>query len=1135
MSSRTLFKLFSSVMVMAVVLSLTGSPALAGTQTASSKPPVQSLSEIGTPASDQEIAAIQARQDGTVRVMLEMVDPPTALVYSQALQQRGRSSAATSALAAFSQIKRSQQEMIQAMSALNTGASVIYQAHAAYNGVAVSVNSNQLKALKTLPGLKAIHALIPKSLDNSESVPFINAPYLWQLGLGGTSGDGIKVGVIDTGIDYLHTDFGGPGAGYNLIDFTTIGGPDDPYPTAKVAGGWDFVGDDYNADDAVPIIAPDPNPMDCGAHGSHVSGTVAGYGVNSDGSTYTGNYGEGTDFASMRIGPGVAPKATLYGLRVFGCEGTTDVVVEAIDWAVDPNMDGDPSDHLDVINMSLGSSFGSPYDSDAVASDNAVEAGVIVVASAGNAYDTHYITGSPAAATRAISVASSVGEVAYAGFLVNSSSTPAIEGVYQASPGSPSNVVDPGVTADLKLAPDETLLVNAAMYTAPFGCSAAPVDYYLGKIAMVARGSCSFYTKAFNAQTAGAVGLIVYNHVSYVAGGDPTVTMAMSGAPAITIPNMHLTNANGQPIADVLGAAGTVNGTIAFSTRFVPAVSQADTISGFSSRGGRRYDNFLKPDIAAPGDNIVSVSALTGDQGEFLSGTSMASPHIAGVMALLRQLHPSWSVEELKALVMNTATHDLTTDPLGAGSQYTPARIGAGRVDVKNASQSLVVAYNAEDAGAVSLSFGVADVPVDQTAFVLSKQFKLENKGGMLAEPVTYDVSYEAAPSWAVDGVVYEVVDSMGDPVTEVTVNPGQTVTLTVKLTIDGSMLKHTMDASMATSQNGGSRNYMTESGGLIELEPQSGSTQALRLPVYAAVRPMSKMTATASSLALPLGLSSTSIKLSGTGIDQGNANTPEDISSLVSALELKYVGTDMQLGPEAASGNIQYAGVMSDISGEGNLMANTWLFFGVSTFGKWSTASASDTEFDIWIDTDADGIPDFVAWNTSLKDAAGNSSDAFVSVVYDLNLDISYIQSYINGIAGDELDTNLYNNNVMVIPVKASRLGLTDADATFNFWIDSYTREADFVEEIGGADGIPYDAKNLAVDTSDGVPGSPIWYDLPGEELAVAYNAANEGPEGVMGVLLLHHHNQFPDTAQVVTLLTKNFYLPVISQSTVP
>ncbi|HEY7516230.1 MAG TPA: S8 family serine peptidase, partial [Vicinamibacteria bacterium] len=113
-------------------------------------------------------------------------------------------------------------------------------------------------------------------------------------------------------------------------------------------GGYDFVGNAYNGSNT-PV--PDLNPMDCNGHGSHVAGTAAGLGVTSGGTTYPGPYDTTTPFGSLRIGPGVAPKADLYSLRVFGCGGWTNMVPAALDWATDPNGDGDFSDHLDVVDI----------------------------------------------------------------------------------------------------------------------------------------------------------------------------------------------------------------------------------------------------------------------------------------------------------------------------------------------------------------------------------------------------------------------------------------------------------------------------------------------------------------------------------------------------------------------------------------------------------------------------------------------------------------------------------------------------------------------------------------------------------------------------------------------------------------
>src|SRR5262249_11186237 len=149
----------------------------------------------------------------------------------------------------------------------------------------------------------------------------------------------------------------------------------------KVKGGTDLVGDNYDATgkNGDPTPVPDPNPLDCNSHGTHVAGTAAGFGVLEDDnhSTYTGPYDQSIYGTTMfHVGPGVAPKADLYAIRVFGCQGSTDVVNEALEWAVDNDMD--------VVNMSLGSDYAPGDSADAFAADAAMRAGVMVVSAAGN-------------------------------------------------------------------------------------------------------------------------------------------------------------------------------------------------------------------------------------------------------------------------------------------------------------------------------------------------------------------------------------------------------------------------------------------------------------------------------------------------------------------------------------------------------------------------------------------------------------------------------------------------------------------------------------------------------------------------------------------------------------------------------
>ena len=333
-------------------------------------------------------------------------------------------------------------------------------------------------------------------------MPLVGGPAVWD-GLNGLHGEGIKVGIIDTGIDYTHADFYGPGtadaytaahATETLAADPSMFGPAAP----RIKGGTDLVGDNYAAGGtpAQQIPHPDPNPLDCNGHGSHVAGTAAGSGVLADGSAYHGAYDASTISSnSWTVGPGVAPKADLYAIRVFGCVGSTNVVVDAIDWAVDHDMD--------VINMSLGSPFGSADDPDAVASTNAAKAGVIVVASAGNSGPNPYITGSPAAGDGALSVAANDPTPTFPGVRLDLSTGQSI--VAQNSNGAD---VANGSSVGIKV-------LRNANGSVSLGCN-YPAEYdaaqpLAGKMVVSIRGTCARVARAVFAQKAGAAASAMIN------------------------------------------------------------------------------------------------------------------------------------------------------------------------------------------------------------------------------------------------------------------------------------------------------------------------------------------------------------------------------------------------------------------------------------------------------------------------------------------------------------------------------------------------------------------------------------------------------------------------------------------------
>jgi len=627
--------------------------------------------------------------------------------------------------------------------------------------------------------------------------------------------------------------------------------------------------------------------MDCNGHGSHVAGTAAGFGVNSDGTTYTGGYGPSTPFSSLRVGPGTAPEALLYALRVFGCGGGTGLTIQAIDWAMDPNGDSDFADHLDVINMSLGSDFGQPDNALVLAADAAARAGIVVVASAGNSGDTFLITGSPASAGRAISVAASA-DPEIPGAKVQVNAPAAIAGPYAADiadfgPAAPSG----GLTGNVVQALDPA---NSAGPLTTDGCSALTnAAAIAGNIALIDRGTCTFPVKTKNAQNAGAIGMILVNSSTGASG-------TLGGTDAtITIPTVMISFADGNTFKTNIA---TLNATLF-------GLSAEDTLASFSSRGPRDAASpiLLKPDIAAPGINITSaqtgvtctsstVGCLTpdasgfipGSQSLLLSGTSMASPHMAGIMALLRQIHPTWTVEQLKALAMNGALHDLTLIPKGEGLRYGPSRIGAGRVDPVNSAKASVLAYNAEDPGQVSISFETAQVISSTTE---TRKLRVVNTG---ASAATFDLGIDTVVD--APGIAFSLPDG-----NSITIPADSTVEIPVQMAADASQMDHTREATVAATQPAPSplaglgslsRHWLTEESGYVTFS-QSG-TLKLRVPVHLTSRPAATMSAPDTIVTSGAPTGATTIPLSGDDVCTGTLGSgptctgsfPNDEVSLV-------------------------------------------------------------------------------------------------------------------------------------------------------------------------------------------------------------------------------------------------------------
>ena len=361
----------------AVAALATGSAVAAAASAHAPAPPVRIPLPGAKPA---EPPAILDHRPGTL--MVQLAGPPVGR-YEAAARRAGTVLPARRRVRIRARLAARQRALRPRITA--TGARVLGQYRDAYDGIKVRATPRQAAALAGLPGVVAVRAMAPLRPSLTESVPFIGADAAWA-DLGRT-GAGVKVAIIDSGVDYYHADLGGSGnpADFRADDGLTIGTP--AFPNARVAGGWDFVGNAYNGATNT-VAAPDPDPLDCMGHGTHVAGIAAGNGVLADGTPYAGPY-DATTYAAhtFLVGPGVAPRASIYAYKVFGCTGTTNYVVDAIDRAM--------ADGVDVINLSLGSPFGSTDDPDAVAADTAAKAGITVVTSAGNSGPSAFTAETP--------------------------------------------------------------------------------------------------------------------------------------------------------------------------------------------------------------------------------------------------------------------------------------------------------------------------------------------------------------------------------------------------------------------------------------------------------------------------------------------------------------------------------------------------------------------------------------------------------------------------------------------------------------------------------------------------------------------------------------------------------------------
>jgi minor extracellular serine protease Vpr len=848
-----------------------------------------------TPIMEEDIQSSQYAPVGLskapVTVMLQVEGAPVA----EAQGEAGRELSQDEKNRIVAELQAKQDALKGQIQAL--GGTVVGDFQYAYSGIKVQVARTQVTALSKLPGVIGVHAINPIERDNVRGVPLIEAPEVWG-GVPGLHGEGMKVAIIDTGVDYTHANFGGVGTpeAFDAADATdTL--PADPAqfgPAApKVKGGIDLVGDAYNGNNT-PM--PDPNPLDCNGHGSHVAGTAAGFGVDGDGDTYSGPYDAGTISGNdWTVGPGVAPLADVYAVRVFGCTGSTDVTVEAIEWSVENDMD--------VINMSLGSPFGRSDDPSAVASTNAARAGVIVIASAGNSGPSQYITGAPAAGTGAVSVAANDPTPEFPAATMALSTGETIVALnangFDFSPTT-YNVVR---IFDNPATP----LVNEAL-----GCNVS--DYgTLGPntMAVVFRGVCARVGKAIRGQQAGAAAVAMVNNVNAYPPFEGKITSHPDTGEEfeVTIPFFGVRGGNPPAPSSDGGKLFAAHGGTSNTTPTTLVNPGFKAFASFTSGGPRNGDSWLKPDVTAPGVSISSTLVGSGNQATIISGTSMAAPHTAGMAALVKQAHPGWMTREYKAAIANTG------DPSGV-TDYRISRGGTGLINAPDATMTEVVALG--DVHTASLNFGFEQIAQDYSK---TKTIELHNKGG---SAVTFDVSLTH-----VAGEPHSV--ALGS--SSVAIPAGGEATLNVTLNVPAATLANS-DA-------------FREVAGLVTFTPQGGANHgvALKVPYYLVPRSTSWMVTRVQPRNLRPGQTATAT-VRNRGIVEGTS-------------DFYAWGLQDPKDQGRVANDVLNIGVQSFPNPTPTDPLRRLMVFAVNTADRWSNASVN--EFDIFVDVDNDGVDDYV------------------------------------------------------------------------------------------------------------------------------------------------------------------------------
>lgn len=871
------------------------------------------------------------------RVIVRLKEKPVA---------RAGDLSASARVAHRGKVRDSQDAFVRRAATLAPGSKVLARTQVVLNAVFLDMDVSQMAAIRSDSDVLSVNLVSDYKLDLPETVPYIGGTAVQNTGVDGA---GVKVAVLDSGIDYTHAALGGEGTAQAYEDAwgTFVGDPrqtmrDGLFPTAKVVDGYDFVGEDWpNTPEA-----PDDDPIDLEGHGTHVADIIAG---------------------SL----GVAPGADLYAVKVCSavsssCSGIA--LIQGMEFAVDPNGDGDPSDRVDVINMSLGSPYGQPFDDDlSTAVENATALGVLTVASAGNSGDKPYATGTPSATASALSVAQTEVPSAVQPFLtLNDVDYPA---VFQPWSTAPVGVV----SGPLQYADGAGGNLN--------GCAPFAPGSLTGLVVLVDRGGCNFTLKIKTIGDAGGVAGII----GLIAPGDP-FSGGDGGDSPITIPGYMISQADSNAFKAQVGDEVIID-----PSKGVPLVG---SMVGSSSRGPQdETTTLLKPEIGAPGASVSAIAGSGTGTGPF-GGTSGAAPMVAGSAALLLQSEPNLSPAETKARLMNTADTDITTDPAKGLAPIT--RIGGGEVRVDQAVSATTAAWD-QDTLQGGLSFGFVDVERDQE--VLVKTVVVKNYSYETAQyTVSSNFRFEDDE---VSGAVTVVV-----PEGKIAVRARGTATFNVRLIIQGDLLNGNF---MNSGSEGANPDALTinEFDGYITLDD---GTDTIQMPWHVLPRKASSLRA---QKRVRTSQGSATISLPNVGV--GTAQNE--------AYNLIALSDDMPeggVGEQAPKPDLRAVGV-NTIPVEPGFCSAEESFLWTFAISTWERQEhLLPVTLIVYLDTNQDGVDDYAILN---RDASGlGTITDGRQVSYALNLETG------ESVAFFFTEHSMNTTNTVHI-VCAEQVGLTAAD----------------------------------------------------------------------------------------------------------